>query len=34
MLDNGIENNTNDKVEELSLGKTFQENGRIKNLIP
>jgi len=33
-VDKGIENNTNDKVEELSLGKTFQENGRIKNLYP
>ena len=33
-VNNGIENNTNDKVEDLSLGKTFQENGRIKNLYP
>ena len=33
-VDKGIENNTDDKAKELSLGKTFKENGRIKNLYP
>lgn len=33
-IDKGLENNTDDKVEDISYGKTFIENGRIKNLYP
>jgi hypothetical protein len=33
-IDKGIENNTDDKVEDIAYGKTFTENGRIKNLYP
>jgi len=33
-IDKGIENNTDNQTEELSLGKTFKDNGSIRNLYP
>jgi len=33
-VNSGVENNTDDSIKDLSYGKTFIENGRIKNLYP